>query len=230
MALTGVNIFLPDSDILLKWGANFRPATLDGQWWRLISNCFLHIGVLHLLMNMYALMFIGLLLEPYLGRTGLLTAYFLTGLVASTTSLLWHPLTISAGASGAIFGLYGVFLAMLTTNLIEKTARKALLTSIVIFVGYNLMNGLKEGIDNAAHLGGLIAGIGFGYAYVPGLKEPEIPEIRYKAIMYMSVLAIAFTIVSYKNLPNDFSKYENTMKKFAETEARALEFYKMPGM
>ncbi len=67
MAVGGVNILLPDSESLLRWGANFRPSTLDGQWWRLITNCFLHIGIFHLLMNMYALLYIGLLLD---GKNG----------------------------------------------------------------------------------------------------------------------------------------------------------------
>lgn len=227
MAVMGVNILLPDTESLLKWGANFRPSTLDGQWWRLITNCFLHIGIFHMLMNMYALLYIGLLLEPYLGKVRLTAAYLLTGLTASTTSLLWHPLTISAGASGAIFGLYGVFLAMLTTNLIEKTARKALLTSIVVFVGYNLLYGLKGGIDNAAHLGGLIGGLIIGYAFIPSIKEPEEDELKYKAIIYLSVLVIAFTTISYKNIPNDFSKYDKMMEEFVATEARAMEVYKL---
>jgi rhomboid protease GluP len=141
--------------------------------------------------------------------------------------MLWHPLTISAGASGAIFGLYGVFLAMLTTNLIEKTARKALLTSIVIFVGYNLLNGLKGGIDNAAHLGGLLGGLIIGYAFIPSLKDSEESEIQYKAILYLSVLVIAFSTISYKNIPNDFGKYDKLIQEFAPTEARAMEVYKL---
>jgi rhomboid protease GluP len=227
MAIKGVNIILPDSESLLRWGANFRPSTLDGQWWRLITNCFLHIGIFHLLMNMYALLYIGLLLEPYLGNTRFITAYLLTCLTASTTSMLWHPLTISAGASGAIFGLYGVFLAMLTTNLIEKTARKALLTSIVVFVGYNLVNGLKGGIDNAAHLGGLIGGLIIGYAFIPSLKDNEESELKYKAILYLSVLTIAFTTISYKSIPDDFNKYVKLIQEFAPTEARAMEVYKL---
>ena len=134
MAITGVNIMLPDNESLLLWGANFRPVTLDGEWWRLLSSCFLHIGIFHLLMNMYALLYIGLLLEPYLGKSRFLSAYLITGIAGSAASLYWNELTISAGASGAIFGMYGVFLAMLTTNLIEKSARKALLTLSLIHI------------------------------------------------------------------------------------------------
>jgi rhomboid protease GluP len=171
MIFSGVGVMEPEGQDLIKWGANFRPLTLNGQWWRLISCCFIHIGAVHLLMNMYALMYIGLLLEPHLGRLKFLAAYLLTGIAASTVSLLWHDHTISAGASGAIFGMYGVFLAMLTTNLIEKSARKPLLASIVVFVLWNLANGMKGGIDNAAHIGGLVSGLLMGYAFYPLLKN-----------------------------------------------------------
>jgi rhomboid protease GluP len=173
MAISGVGVFQPDNQDLLNWGANFRPNTLSGEWWRLFTCCFIHIGIFHLLMNMYALVSIGVLLEPLMGKTRYLFAYIATGIVASLTSLAWNELTISAGASGAIFGLYGVFLALLTTNHIEKSARDAMRTSTLIFVGYNLLNGLKPGIDNAAHIGGLLSGMAIGYAFLPSLKQPE---------------------------------------------------------
>ena len=180
MAISGVNIMSPDSESLLNWGANFRPMTLDGEWWRLITSSFLHIGIFHLLMNLYALLNIGILLEPHLGRTRFASAYMLTGIAASVTSLWWYELTISAGASGAIFGMYGLFLAMLTTNLIEKTARKELLASIIFFVGYNILNGLSRGgVDNAAHIGGLVSGLIIGYAFIPSLKKPTEDTLKF---------------------------------------------------
>lgn len=229
MAIRGVNIFLPDNESLISWGANFRPVTLDGEWWRLITNCFLHIGIFHLLMNMYALLYIGLLLEPHLGKTRFITAYLLTGLVASVTSLWWHDLTISAGASGAIFGLYGVFLAMLTTNLIEKSARNAMLTSIVIFVGYNLLNGLKGGIDNAAHLGGFISGIVIGYSFIPSLKRSDDLNLKYSLVAILSVVIIFSSTLVCKNITSyDFGKYDARMKEFVAYESMALEVFKMP--
>ena len=140
MTLKGVDMFLPSPESVLKFGANFRPLTLQGEWWRLLSSCFIHFGIMHLLMNLYALLFIGLLLEPLLGSARFSVAYLLTGLTGSISSLYWHEMTVSAGASGAIFGLYGVFLAMLTTRLIDEAKRKSLLMSIGIFVFYNLMN------------------------------------------------------------------------------------------
>jgi rhomboid protease GluP len=228
MVVSGADFFLPDNASLLKWGANFRPLTLDGEWWRLITNCFLHIGVFNFLMNMYALLYIGLLLEPHLGKARFLSAYLLTGLAASIASLWWHDMTISAGASGAIFGMYGVFLAMLTTNLIEKSARKELLTSIVIFVGYNLLNGFKGGIDNAAHIGGLVSGLGIGYAFIPGLKKHEALKLKYATIGILIVLIISTSFIVYKIIPNDIVQYDAKIKEFASMESLAMEVFKLP--
>jgi rhomboid protease GluP len=228
MVASGVNIFQPDNESLINWGANFRPVTLEGEWWRLFTSCFLHIGIMHLLLNMYALLYIGLLLEPRLGTTRLLGAYILTGIAASITSLWWHDLTISAGASGAIFGMYGVFLAMLTTNLIEKSARKALLTSIGVFVFYNLVNGMKGGIDNAAHIGGLVSGLLTGYAFYPSLKRPEAINLKFSLIALFAVFVFTTSFFVYKKLPNDIGKYEKRMKSFSTMENMALKIYRMP--
>lgn len=228
MIAAGVHVLTPDGESLLRWGANFKPATLEGQWWRLLTNCFIHIGILHLLLNMYALVYIGGLLEPYLGRARFLAAYLLAGIAASVTSLWWHDLTISAGASGAIFGMYGVFLAMLTSDLIEREARKSLLTSISIFVGYNLLYGLKGGIDNAAHIGGLVGGFIIGYAFLPGLRNTEDPPPQWKAIALTSLLVLGVSFSVYKNLPNDLVIYEKGIKEFTDTEAFALSVFKLP--
>lgn len=221
MCATGVDVLTPDSASLLKWGANFRPLTLDGQWWRLLTCCFLHIGVIHLLMNMYALFFIGLLLEPFLGKMRFLVAYLLTGITASITSLWWHDITISAGASGAVFGMYGLFLALLTTNFIDRDARKPLLSSIGIFVGYNLLYGMKSGIDNAAHIGGLLSGLVIGYTFVPGLKKPDKSREVITTIL-LCVVILAGTAAVYRSLPNDFKRYTEQMERFTRNEMIAL--------
>lgn len=229
MVISGVHIMLPDNESLINWGANFRPVTLEGQWWRLLTSCFIHIGVIHLLMNLYALIYIGLLLEPQLGKTRFFSAYILSGICGSVASLYWHELTISAGASGAIFGMYGVFLAMLTTNLIEKSARRTLLTSIMIFVGYNLLNGLKGGIDNAAHIGGLFTGIIIGYSFYPSLIKPQELNLKYLTVTFLSILVVSTSFFVYNQTPNDIGQYEEKMKKFVSLESMALEVYHKDG-
>jgi rhomboid protease GluP len=230
MVASGVNFFSPDTESLLKWGANFRPMTLEGQSWRLLTACFLHIGIFHLLFNMYALIYIGLLLEPYLGTTRFTAAYLLTGIASSVCSLGWNYLIISAGASGAIFGLYGVFFAMLTTNLLDKSVKKAFLLSIGLFIAYNLLNGLKpnSGIDNAAHIGGLISGFILGYALVPSLKDLDSARLKWITVGALAVFVLAVSFTIYRNLPNDIAKYDKEMQKFSSMEAKALEVYSLP--
>lgn len=229
MVISGVHILLPENQDLLNWGANFRPLTLDGQWWRLLTACFIHIGILHLLLNMYALLYIGFLLEPYLGKTRFLSAYLISGVAASITSLWWNDLTISAGASGAIFGMYGVFFALLTTNLLDKSVKNTLLISIIIFVGYNIVNGLKpnSGIDNAAHIGGLISGLIIGYAFVPSLRQYENKTIKLSTIGALIVLLLIPSFSVYKTLPNDIGKYQKEMEYFISMESMALEVYRL---
>jgi rhomboid protease GluP len=228
MVISGVDFMSPDTESLIKWGANFRPITLQGEWWRLLTNCFLHIGLFHLLFNMYALLYIGLLLEPYLGKFRFIAAYFLTGIAASTASLWIHDQTVSAGASGAIFGMYGVFLAMLTTNFIPKSVRKALLSSIAIFVIYNLLNGMKGGIDNAAHIGGLISGFIIGYLYYPSLKARDRMDLKLGTIGALSVIIIAVCFFVCSQTPNYIRQYDAKMKTFISMESMALEIYNMP--
>ncbi|MBC7486865.1 MAG: rhomboid family intramembrane serine protease [Cytophagaceae bacterium] len=228
MVSTGVDFMSPANESLILWGANFRPITLAGEGWRLITCCFLHIGILHLLMNMYALVYIGVMLEPHLGKTRYATAYLLTGITGSLASLWWHDYTISAGASGAIFGMYGLFLAMLTTNLIEKAERNAILPSIGLFVGYNLLNGVRGNIDNAAHIGGLLGGIIIGYAMIPSLKKPGQQTLNYLTISALTVFILASSFVVYKTIPNDIATYDVGIKEFIANESKALEVYSLP--
>ena len=183
MIASGVGIMSPSTLSLLKWGADFGPLTLTGDWWRAVTCNFIHIGAFHLLMNMYAFMYVGLLLEDLIGSRRMFMSYLLTGLCSAVFSLYMHGETISAGASGAIFGLYGIFLAFLFFHRIAKEQRKALLTSILIFVGYNLVYGMKAGIDNAAHIGGLLSGFLLGIIYVCSYKFEKADAQRTVSIL-----------------------------------------------
>jgi membrane associated rhomboid family serine protease len=117
---------------------------------------------MHLFANMYALIFVGTILEPFLGKTKYLFLYLLTGILASVASIWWYDAAISVGASGAIFGLYGFFLAILLLKKLPADVNKAFLTSTLVFVGFNLLMGFTGGIDNAAHIGGLVGGFLLG--------------------------------------------------------------------
>lgn len=162
MVLAGFGMVTFNSADLLNWGANYRPLTTDGQWWRLLTSTFMHSGLMHLFANMYALIFVGTILEPFLGKTKYLFLYLLTGILASVASIWWYDAAISVGASGAIFGLYGFFLAILLLKKLPADVNKAFLTSTLVFVGFNLLMGFTGGIDNAAHIGGLVGGFLLG--------------------------------------------------------------------
>lgn len=161
MLLQGVDPMRPATESLLQWGANYGPRTTQSEPWRLLTSMFLHIGVLHLLFNMVALWNVGRLLEGLIGSPGFVVLYLLSGLAGSLASVLWNPQVVSAGASGAIFGLFGGLLAFLVRH--REAASHgflaALRTNTLAFLGYNLLFGmLQEGIDMAAHLGGLVGG------------------------------------------------------------------------
>ena len=90
MALSGVGLLSPRPLDLIRWGANFGPLTTHGEWWRLLTATFVHIGALHLLCNMWALWDVGVLMERLVGPAGLLVLYLLAGLAGSVASLSWH--------------------------------------------------------------------------------------------------------------------------------------------
>ncbi|RVU01797.1 rhomboid family intramembrane serine protease [Mucilaginibacter limnophilus] len=223
MTITGINIIEPDTQSLLKWGANFKPLTLGGEWWRLLTSTFIHIGIIHLLLNMYALLYIGMLLERYLGKLRFAIAYLITGIFASLTSLWWHNFTVSAGASGAIFGLYGVFLAMLTTNFIDKNVRKEMLSSIGIFVFYNLVYGIKAGIDNAAHIGGLLSGILVGYSLYPSIINNTNLKLKHLILSGLIIITLGVSAVIINKMPNTTVSYDAMMAQFTQNEKIAID-------
>jgi membrane associated rhomboid family serine protease/Tfp pilus assembly protein PilF len=165
MLATGVSFFSPQSDQLLKWGADYGLQTLDGEWRRLLSSVFVHIGALHLFLNMWCLWNLGRLAERMFGNWTFLALYLLSGLGGSLASVLWDPSIVSAGASGAVFGVAGGLAAFWYFGKIAlpRSIIKRDFTSILTFVGYNLVFGFAIGIvNNAAHIGGLLVGLALG--------------------------------------------------------------------
>jgi len=158
-------------EVLVVMGANYGPYTVSGEWWRMLTSVFLHAGFIHLLFNSVILYQIGNLLEAMLERWLYITLYLTTGIWASASSLLFNYGVVSIGASGAIFGLYGFFAALLTTRLFSKSFKKQFLKSTWIFIGLNLLIGTMGPIDNAAHIGGLISGFISGMVLSPWLKK-----------------------------------------------------------
>lgn len=228
MAFDGTNVFNPQSEKLLFWGANIRELTLGDEWWRLFTCMFIHIGIVHLLMNLYALVFIGTLLEPKVGKLRFLIAYLVTGFFSSAVSLYWNNFAVSAGASGAIFGLFGVFLALLTTTIIEKSVRKPMLIYILIYVVINLVNGLQDGIDAAAHIGGLLSGICIGYVFYYGLINEDKKELNNWLMGGVALTVVIASFAIIETIPNPLKQYsiknnQNTTLKYFELYNEKME-------
>ncbi|MGI8981607.1 MAG: rhomboid family intramembrane serine protease [Pirellulaceae bacterium] len=161
MALSGVSLTSPAIADLLLWGANFGPKALAGEWWRLLTCMFIHIGIVHILLNMWVLYSAGPLVERMVGNVGFLLMYLTAGLCGSVASLFWNPVVVSAGASGAVFGVFGCLLALVLRGKgsIPTETLKHLRSSGFSFLVINLVFGMMmPNIGMAAHLGGLAGG------------------------------------------------------------------------
>jgi membrane associated rhomboid family serine protease len=178
MALSGASPLNPTREQLLRWGANWGPLSLGSQPWRMLTSNYVHIGIIHLGFNMWCLWNLGSLAERVLGRLNYVVLYTFCGLAGSLASLWWHPMTVGAGASGAIFGLAGASIAIFYLGHlpIAKSAIQGTTRSLLTFVGYNLLFGLSPGIDNSAHIGGLVAGLAMGAALAKHIMVA--PEVR----------------------------------------------------
>jgi len=177
MVLSGVSASEPTGHELVQWGSNVSRLTLPDQPWRLLSCLFIHAGLSHLLLNMFSLWLLGLLVEDRVGPRRLLLVYLACGVGGGLASLWYHSNGInSVGASGAIFGLYGLLLVLLIGKklVLDKSDRRAMLGLVLYLVLSNLLSGLTGNIDNAAHLGGLATGLLVaGPLALLGLKEVE---------------------------------------------------------
>jgi len=161
MLLAGVSVTDPTSPELLHWGANSAQFTLSGEWWRLVTNVFLHIGIIHIALNMWCLWSLGPLCESLYGSWTFGAVFLICGVSGSLASIAWHPYGLSAGASGAIFGIAGALIASIKFGefSLPRSLVASQLSCLVGFLVYNLIFGAISGTtDNAAHIGGLAAG------------------------------------------------------------------------
>lgn len=162
MVGSGVSPTEPTGRQLAAWGSNVSTLTLHGQPWRLLTSLFVHGGATHLLLNMFSLWLLGLMLEQRVGAWRLLAVYLACGLAASLATVWYHAGGInSTGASGAIFGLYGLMLVLLLSKkmVLDKSDRRAMLGLVLYLILSNLLAGISGNIDNIAHVGGLLMGL-----------------------------------------------------------------------
>jgi membrane associated rhomboid family serine protease/Flp pilus assembly protein TadD len=226
MALAGVSITDPSTRDLLHWGANSAHLTLAGDWWRLVTSMFLHIGVIHIALNMWCLWSLGGLAESLYGPWMFTAIYFISGVGGSLASIAWHPYGVSAGASGAIFGLAGALIASyyLGEFSLPRPLIAANLRCVVAFAGYNLVFGAMSGTtDNAAHVGGLAAGalMGAMVAWFAADRDAFLKRLGTVAVGTTTILAAGFWLAQTRGLDARVSHAEELLGENKSAQAIA---------
>lgn len=188
--------------LLTLLGAKSNVGILQGQYWRLLTPIFLHAGILHLAFNGYFLYRIGPWVERHFGSARFAAIYLLSGAGASLASFALNP-NPAVGASGALFGLIGAMLPMLYRNraLIANTG--SLIGNIIMTIVFNLLIGLSPGIDNWAHVGGLVCGLALGWLISPRLaireRTPDLIRIEDRSspsFVWFSVAVFAVGLIA----------------------------------
>jgi rhomboid protease GluP len=213
MVARGVSVVAPTTGQLMYWGAdNAGNVLINGEWWRIVTAMFVHVGILHLATNMWCLWNLGLLAEPVMGSAGVVAVYILTGAAGNMLSTLvnwavYHnapggPLfPVGAGASGAVFGIAGALIVLLKSHRlpVPPYELKKLRRSVIYFAALNLVLGLSISvgtavahsglnIDNMAHLGGCTCGLLFAAPMVPRLGSPRhLFNVRLRVATFMVV-------------------------------------------
>lgn len=182
----------PSEAALLHYGANHPWLVIHGQWYRLLTATFVHVGLIHLLTNMWCLWNLGILGEPLIGPYGMVAVYMLTGIAGNLLSMASNMvfalrthdpnylLQVGAGASGAVFGIAGILIILLSNRKLPFpwAELQRLRSSVVKFAGINLVIGLGTmfvnfgiRIDNMAHIGGFLSGLALGVPLVPRMTS-----------------------------------------------------------
>jgi rhomboid protease GluP len=198
MVLHNVSPTSPTPEQLIHFGANVPVLVLHGQWYRLLTATFVHVGLIHLATNMWCLWNLGLLGEPLLGPLGLVAVYMLTGIAGNLLSLGWNVvmrdyISVGAGASGAVFGIAGILIVLLSNHKlpIPVYELKRLRRSVIQFAALNLIIGLGTAvvpvgirIDNSAHLGGFLFGLALGVPLVPRMTSGRTRYLQRQKIAF----------------------------------------------
>jgi len=188
--------------VLIRFGAKYNLAILQGEYWRFVTPVFLHIGFLHLAVNSYALLIFGRDVERLFGGGRFLAMYLLGGIGGSVASFVGND-ALSAGASGAIFGLVGamvVYLLVYRHHFGQGGQRQ--LANLLFVVLLNLMLGfLGSGIDNLGHIGGLVVGLALGWAYCPAYRlvpseDPNLPVRLVDAYSWVRAASVSAAVLA----------------------------------
>lgn len=193
----------PDPDALVAWGANFGPRTANGEWWRLGTASFLHASPLALLLNLAAMVQVSLVLERAVGRPALVVVYLFAGVFAGLVSLSVRPVDVTVGASGAIFGLYGLLLSSWMWGVIHRSPEIRLVVVArlapvaAVFVLYHVISGELPGSAQAASV---ITGFVSGLVLARGVHLRKPPALRIAATIAAAALVAVISAVPLRGL------------------------------
>lgn len=216
MVLHGVSPSEPTPAQLVHYGANVPILVLHGQWYRLLTATFVHVGLIHIATNMWCLWNLGLLGEPLLGPMGLIAVYLLTGIAGNLLSMAYNvvdallfrhgrmELFVGAGASGAVFGIAGILIVLLSNRKlpIPWFELKRLRRSVVWFAVINLLIGGATilvpvvRIDNFAHLGGFLSGLALGVPLLPRMMSGRVRYLERQKVTFL-VAAFGLALFGY---------------------------------
>ena len=199
MSASGGSLVNPTRADVLRWGGTGPDIILKGEWWRLVTAVFVHIGIIHIASNMYVFWGLGLIAERLLGRWNFLATYLLTGIAGNVLTLLLKPNIVGAGASGAIFGLAGVLIAVLQFGRLSvpNERLKPLKQQVVKLALYNLLIGaVVPGINNVAHLGGLVYGLLVGALFAWSTRFDKEARLKVQSIG-LATATVLLAVASY---------------------------------
>jgi membrane associated rhomboid family serine protease len=188
---------------LFQLGALYPPAIAQGhQYWRLITAMFLHAGLLHIALNMYALYLFGYLIENAFGPARFIAIYFVAGFLASVTSFAFGPVgEVGVGASGAIFGLLGAWVAYNYRRRSSPPAAAQLQWALILILLNTVLAISFRAIDWRAHLGGLVAGVVAGWVAEGWGPRAIRPLIQVGGLVFLALLGVAVTAWRVASFP-----------------------------
>jgi rhomboid protease GluP len=207
MVLHGVSAKDPSREQLIQYGAtNSYQILFVHQWWRLLTATFVHVGLLHIATNMWCLWNLGLLGEPLLGPVGLIAVYLITGIAGNLLSLLASVLpprdfvSVGAGASGAVFGIAGILIVLLSNkrlpipafelNRLRRSVIQFAVLNLIIGIGANFTSIVR--IDNHAHIGGFLSGLALGVPLVPRMTSGRTRYLQRQKLTFSAAAFLMF--------------------------------------
>jgi len=216
MVARGISVWMPTTDQLMGWGANnARNVLLGGEWWRIVTAMFVHVGILHLATNMWCLWNLGLLAEPLMDSLGLFALYILTGAAGNLLSTLYnwykfHDVNVfpsGAGASGAVFGIAGALIVLLKSKQlpVPQEEVRRLRKSVIYFAVINLVIGYSVNlgagftgveVDNSAHIGGFLCGLLFAAPMVPRIGSPK-KDFQFKLRLSVALVVLLLVLFGF---------------------------------